>query len=547
MMNCVSFHIALLILISLLPSLGWAKDVNSESVTSKLTLEINYPKTTCKKPEVLALIQNRFRKSCPLIGKKFLVGKGPWGFGIFDQFSCGEDKDNKELQKYEQGTWQLQIRLSSTYVYFTLFQYVKNSTSTKLRPEVSLYFLQSPHTLKLLEDEKFISLIVAELLDEMPMQAFTPGATGVFPRLEPSLAPLQKHSLPENWEKTKLDFDPESEVWQPYEGQKADAYHPSFKEREWMVNIKERGSLKNAIRSIRDQHLQKLIEGFEELSINESEKGAVKSRKLDLLQLGCLTQRQLPLEKNAQAIILTKNADTKKPSLYSKRFFSLLGGGAPKIPGTNSRSIGKVLIRSSPLVDSALLVEGSLLNTKYDLNLKSSGEPDSSSGEPLDFLSMNLSRIRLSIGLGVKQPIGLFTVFVQVYWSYLRQSLTWNASTTEFGFKDRIESLWDIFGARAGLEYFAKEWSMRVTGHVDARLAGASAMRTVGGNVEWDYVVGQFLPVFFGPPREFRTLVQLGAENIQFTVVSENIEVEELRLNARVPAAWIALGFWISW
>jgi hypothetical protein len=106
--------------------------------------------------------------ACPKLGQGMLVGKGIWGFGIFESFRCEESAGDKQTASSE---WILEVKQNTDDDTLEFVLLRKTDLFTKGGvPQSKAVFPFSPEFVKALTDPRVAKLIGLKLIEDLPVQ-----------------------------------------------------------------------------------------------------------------------------------------------------------------------------------------------------------------------------------------------------------------------------------------------------------------------------------------------------------------------------------------
>ena len=113
--------------------------------------------------------RKRWIKGCSNLGRYLQAGgKGGWGTGIFNGYTCyDEDKIVAGEKKPGKARWLLLVRDETQTVTITMYHMAGSDGSKRIR-EAEVSFGGSPSTMEILADSEVAGLIALELADSMP-------------------------------------------------------------------------------------------------------------------------------------------------------------------------------------------------------------------------------------------------------------------------------------------------------------------------------------------------------------------------------------------
>ncbi len=148
-----------LVVLSLLSFSGLS--VAEEVVMTPPNLEVVFSLESDKKVDPAGL-----RRICPIIGNSLRVGRGPWGVGIFRNFSCMHD-GKVIFGKARKKRWSLRITQKPKEVEISLFNELTNET-----PVARLQFEATEDSFRFFEDTGFVDIVALALLEQLPFKGW---------------------------------------------------------------------------------------------------------------------------------------------------------------------------------------------------------------------------------------------------------------------------------------------------------------------------------------------------------------------------------------
>lgn len=106
-------------------------------------------------------------KACTNLGKSLSVGKGPWGFGVFQSYSCWIDDEKITTTETPASAWTFNYTESKDAVLFTIMD-----ESGVKQGERSI--AASPHSVYFFQDLEFADLVALTTMDSLPYFGYLP-------------------------------------------------------------------------------------------------------------------------------------------------------------------------------------------------------------------------------------------------------------------------------------------------------------------------------------------------------------------------------------
>ncbi len=152
----------LLLTIGLQNAVAFSQDVDPYHV--KIVLEQQGSRPLPKKAKEKQKYDKAWVAACAELGNAISAGKGPWGFGVFQSFSCF--RADKKVGGVEQSpSWLLSVVDGATQVTFKLFRL--RSDGQDLVAEVAMP--SSKFSFEFFRDGEFTDYVAYNILEQMPM------------------------------------------------------------------------------------------------------------------------------------------------------------------------------------------------------------------------------------------------------------------------------------------------------------------------------------------------------------------------------------------